>query len=170
MLSARNAALIARGSSAFGARPRRRGSSMRAGVAARSTMGGKATAPTGLHALRALFVTEALARGENEAWVSDRTGHKSSQMIATYNRRARSFKQANMPHLGPLDVLLGLASERDPRGKERDPGNARRRHAIRKGHKTPRNRAPRVVATRLGIDPKYPNDGETHLYGPDGDE
>jgi integrase len=72
--------------------------------------GTKATAPTAIHALRALFVTEALSRGESEGWVADRTGHRSSQMIATYKRRARAFQEARMPTLGPLDVVLGWAS------------------------------------------------------------
>ncbi len=66
------------------------------------------TKPTAIHALRALFVTEALARGESESWVTDRTGHKSSAMVATYKRRARTFDEANLAHLGELDRLLGL--------------------------------------------------------------
>jgi hypothetical protein len=34
-------------------------------------------------------VTLALACGRTEAWVTDRTGHKSSAMIARYKRSAR---------------------------------------------------------------------------------
>ncbi|HEY2409172.1 MAG TPA: hypothetical protein VGI10_24375 [Polyangiaceae bacterium] len=41
------------------------------------------------HDLRATFVTIHLANGKSEAWISDRTGHKSSQMIARYRRLAR---------------------------------------------------------------------------------
>jgi len=70
--------------------------------------GTSVTRPTGFHGLRALFITEALARGESEAWVTDRSGHKSSQMVAHYRRRARTFKEAGMPFLAPLDVALGL--------------------------------------------------------------
>src|SRR5690606_6644606 len=33
------------------------------------------------HDLRASFVTVNLALGRSEAWITDRTGHKSSQMI-----------------------------------------------------------------------------------------
>ncbi len=73
--------------------------------------GGPRSKPTGIHGLRALFVTEALARGESESWVSDRTGHQSSQMIATYKRRARTFREAKMAELAPLDVALGWAVE-----------------------------------------------------------
>ncbi len=91
--------------------------------------GSGTTKPTGIHALRSLFVTEALARGENEAGVTDRTGPRSSQMVAVYKRRARTFREANMPPLGDLDVLLGWgpkpAPDRDPQSREdssdRDP-------------------------------------------------
>ncbi|NUP10874.1 MAG: tyrosine-type recombinase/integrase [Polyangiaceae bacterium] len=84
--------------------------------------GSDVTSPTAFHALRALFVTEALARGMSEAWVSDRTGHRSSQMIATYKRRARTYSEAKMPPLGPLDALLGWgSSERTPTPPERTP-------------------------------------------------
>jgi integrase len=72
--------------------------------------GSTVTKPTGLHALRALFVTESLARGVSESWVTDRTGHRSSQMVAVYKRRARSWGEANLAPLGPLDVVLGWAS------------------------------------------------------------
>jgi integrase len=87
--------------------------------------GSKTTTATGLHALRALFVTEALARGESEAWVSDRTGHKSSQMIATYKRRSRGFLEAKLAQLAPLDVALGWAS-REGDGAEGPPVNWQR--------------------------------------------
>ena len=33
------------------------------------------------YALRGTFVTLALGNGRNEAWVADRTGHRSSQMM-----------------------------------------------------------------------------------------
>lgn len=54
------------------------------------------------HDLRATFVTVSLANGKSETWVSDRTGHKSSQMIAKYRRAARTHAELN---LGPLDSL-----------------------------------------------------------------
>jgi integrase len=46
--------------------------------------------PLRAHDLRATFVTLSLASGKTEAWVSDRTGHKSSTMINRYRRRARA--------------------------------------------------------------------------------
>jgi len=67
------------------------------------------TKPTGFHGLRGLMITESLARGKSEAWIMDRTGHKSSQMILHYQRRARTFIEAKMAPLGDLDVLLGIA-------------------------------------------------------------
>ena len=68
--------------------------------------GSPVTLPTGFHALRGLFVTEALARGMTETWVADRTGHASTQMIARYQRRARAFAEANMTPLAKLNELL----------------------------------------------------------------
>jgi integrase len=62
--------------------------------------------PIRLHDLRATFVTVSLANGKTEQWVSDRTGHKSSQMIATYTRQARTWSELGMGTLGALDELL----------------------------------------------------------------
>jgi integrase len=38
--------------------------------------------PVRVHDLRATFVTVSLANGKTETWVQDRTGHKSTLMIA----------------------------------------------------------------------------------------
>lgn len=54
------------------------------------------------HDLRATFVTLALAAGRSEAWVTDRTGHKSSQMVYKYKRAARTHAEAS---LGELELL-----------------------------------------------------------------
>ncbi|GMV15910.1 MAG: hypothetical protein AMXMBFR56_41340 [Polyangiaceae bacterium] len=58
------------------------------------------------HDLRATFVTIALANGKTETFVMDRTGHKSSQMIATYRRMARSAAEARMGPLLPLNEAI----------------------------------------------------------------
>lgn len=62
------------------------------------------------HDLRATFITLSLAAGRSEAWISDRTGHASSQMINRYRRRARKFAEREMLTLRPLDEALGLAN------------------------------------------------------------
>jgi integrase len=62
--------------------------------------------PIRLHDLRATFVTVSLANGKTETWVSDRTGHKSSQMIALYARQARQWNELALGPLGALDELL----------------------------------------------------------------
>src|SRR4051812_43479734 len=49
-----------------------------------------------VHDLRGTFVTVALANSRNESWISDRTGHKTSTMIATYKRNARTFGQLDL--------------------------------------------------------------------------
>jgi len=62
--------------------------------------------PIRLHDLRASFVTVSLANGKTEQWVTDRTGHKSSQMIALYSRQARTWAETDLGPFLPLDALL----------------------------------------------------------------
>lgn len=59
-----------------------------------------------VHDLRGTFVTIALANGRSESWISDRTGHKSSQMIAKYKRTARTLQELSQGDLAPLDEAL----------------------------------------------------------------
>jgi integrase len=66
----------------------------------------KSRQPVRLHDLRATFVTVSLANGKTEQWVTDRTGHKSSQMLALYSRQARTWSELELGELEPLDVLL----------------------------------------------------------------
>lgn len=64
-----------------------------------------------VHDLRATFVTVSLALGKTEAWVTDRTGHRSSQMIYEYKRQARTFAELNLGPLKPLcDAIPELAA------------------------------------------------------------
>jgi integrase len=58
--------------------------------------------PLRAHDLRATFVTVNLAAGKTEAWITDRTGHKSSQMIYRYKRQARTHAELNLGPLRPL--------------------------------------------------------------------
>jgi len=62
--------------------------------------------PLRLHDLRATFVTVSLANGRTEQWVTDRTGHKSSAMVALYARQARTWGELRLGALGPLDGLI----------------------------------------------------------------
>jgi integrase len=62
-----------------------------------------------VHDLRASFVTVALANGKTEAWIADRTGHKSSAMINNYRRAARTHAELGQGTLTPLDEALGVA-------------------------------------------------------------
>jgi integrase len=73
--------------------------------------------PVRLHDLRACFVTVSLANGKTEQWVTDRTGHKSSQMLSLYTRQARTWAELGLGALQPLDELL-------PEMKARGPGSA----------------------------------------------
>jgi integrase len=58
------------------------------------------------HDLRGSFVTLALAAGRTEAWVTDRTGHRSSQMIYLYKRAARTAAELGLGWLAPLDQAI----------------------------------------------------------------
>jgi len=59
-----------------------------------------------VHGLRGTFVTVALANNRTESWISDRTGHRSSQMINNYKRTARGFQELELGDLVPLDQAL----------------------------------------------------------------
>ena len=62
-----------------------------------------------LHDTRATFVTVSLANDKNEAWVQDRTGHKSSTMIAKYRRAARMAAEVGMGPFVRMDVAVRIA-------------------------------------------------------------
>jgi integrase len=62
--------------------------------------------PVRQHDLRAAFVTLALAAGRSEAWVTDRTGHRSSAQIYTYKRAARLLHELDLGTLAPLDTAI----------------------------------------------------------------
>jgi len=54
------------------------------------------------HDLRATFVTVSLALGKTEAWITDRTGHRSSQMIYAYKRAARTHAELQLGGFKPM--------------------------------------------------------------------
>ncbi len=58
------------------------------------------------HDTRATFVTVSLANGKSEAWVQDRTGHKSSLMINRYRRAARTAAELHLGDFMPLDEAI----------------------------------------------------------------
>ncbi len=59
-----------------------------------------------VHDTRATFTTTALANGETETWVTDRTGHKSSAQIQGYRRAARTAAELDLGDLRPLDQAI----------------------------------------------------------------
>jgi integrase len=83
--------------------------------------------PIRLHDLQATFVTVSLADGKTEQWVTDRTGHKSSQMIALYARQARTWNELALGPLGPLDELLPEMRGRKAGSGETGPTSGGRR-------------------------------------------
>lgn len=69
-----------------------------------------------VHGLRATFVTISLANGRSEAWVQDRTGHRSSMMVNRYRRVARTAAELGLGSLTPLDQAIPeMTRQRRPR-------------------------------------------------------
>lgn len=62
--------------------------------------------PIRVHDLRATFITVGLAGGKSEAWICDRTGHKSSQMVNAYRRAARTANELGLGELQALDFCV----------------------------------------------------------------
>jgi integrase len=101
------------------------------------------------HDLRGSFVTVAFANGRSESWVSDRTGHRSSQMLARYKRQARTAAELDLGDWTPLDVALGLAKRTAlPGGPKRaTPPRGRRGDPSRVGQRVGQNSAPDTIRT-----------------------
>lgn len=69
--------------------------------------------PIRLHDTRATFITVSLATGKSEAWVQDRTGHRSSTMINRYRRIARTVAELGLGGFVRMDEALGLCLRPD---------------------------------------------------------
>ena len=72
--------------------------------------------PLRAHDLRASFVTVNLALGRSEAWITDRTGHRSSQMIYRYKRAARTHSELSLGGFVPLHEAIPELREVAPVG------------------------------------------------------
>jgi hypothetical protein len=108
--------------------------------------------PIRLHDLRATFVTVSLANGKTEQWVMDRTGHRSSQMIALYARQARTWAELNLGPLLPLDTLLPeMRREASQTRPSRQPAS----HAPppRRGRRLERATSGPRIAPTAGLEP-----------------
>lgn len=94
--------------------------------------------PLRVHDLRATFVTVALATGRSEAWVMDRTGHRSSVMLNEYRRQARTWAELDLGALAPLDQAIPELRSRTPKtpagGQKTGSGGGS--HKTRKGRNT----------------------------------
>ncbi len=112
-----------------------------------------------VHDLRATFVTMALAMGKTETWVSDRTGHCSSDQIHNYRRQARTHAELKLGALAPLHdaipelraVATGVFQTRHvphPRGTSGE-------HK-KKGENQVRSEPIEIVAERVGFEPTVP--------------
>jgi integrase len=90
-----------------------------------------------VHDLRGSFVTLALATGRTEAWVTDRTGHKSSQMIYRYKRAARTAAELGLGWFAPLDEAIPELAQKPRQGANGvQTGGSTGREVSRGGSKT----------------------------------
>ncbi len=69
------------------------------------------------HDLRGTFITLALANGKTEAWVMDRTGHQTSDMLARYKRGRNRAEE--LRHGLPMALDLAIPELRDQGGGHR---------------------------------------------------
>jgi integrase len=92
-------------------------------------------------------VTVAFANGCSESWVADRTGHRSSQMLARYNRQARTHTELDLGDWLPLDAALGLAKPSTPGGPKRATPKSARRGRARPGQRVGQVSAPDTIRT-----------------------
>ena len=51
-------------------------------------------------------MTVSLANGKSETWVTDRTGHKSSQMVRRYKREVRKLEELALGDFTPLHLAI----------------------------------------------------------------
>jgi integrase len=58
------------------------------------------------HDTRASFITIATANGRNEAWITTRSGHTSSAMLARYRRQAATAAELALGDWTPLDAAI----------------------------------------------------------------
>lgn len=58
------------------------------------------------HCLRRTFVTLELAQGKSDAWVTDRTGHTTTQQLARYKAAARHAAELELGPLLPLGEIV----------------------------------------------------------------
>lgn len=82
--------------------------------------------PLRAHDTRGAFITRALACGQTETWVTDRTGHKSSQMVYNYKQTARTEAALGLGWWAPMDrAIPELAAEvaADPKGTSQGGGS-----------------------------------------------
>ena len=68
------------------------------------------------HATRAAMVTVALAAGESEWRVTDKTGHKDASQIARYRRQARTAAELNLGAFAPLLAAIPELAGETPSG------------------------------------------------------
>jgi integrase len=108
-----------------------------------------------LHDTRATFITLALANGRTEAWVQDRTGHKSSLMINRYRRAARTAAELGLGDLLPLDIAIPELAE-PPEGEKAGEKAGERALTPQRSPSAPPNPQHFRLVAPVGVEPTHP--------------
>ncbi len=126
-----------------------------------------------VHDQRAMFITISLAEGKSEVFITDRTGHSSSDMVYRYKRAARAYAEANLGPLLPLHECipelraLGPSIQVEVVGRA-DPGGCKQ-GGVERGEDTPPERADEAGATREWTPDWTPNQNEGKMVKGNGD-
>jgi integrase len=109
--------------------------------------------PIRIHDTRATFITISLANGKSEAWVQDRTGHKSSIMINRYRRVARQAPSpTDSAAAAPASAAAVPAPSRETPRETPEPSHLNAETRSRHYHKT----ASKQLVAPPGLEPGRP--------------
>lgn len=118
--------------------------------------------PICVHDLRATFVTLSLANGKTETWVQDRTGHRSTLMIARYRRSARTVSELDLGSLCRFDQVLEWVET--PRQTAVKPTSGNGHRDLKPQHRKNKSGSPSGTRTRT---PSPAADFKTEKTSPD---
>ncbi|XXY44986.1 tyrosine-type recombinase/integrase [Sorangium sp. So ce269] len=134
-----------------------------------------------LHDTRATFITIKLANGRTETWISDRTGHSSSDQIHNYKRAARKVAELALGDFAPLDEAIpelagkgGSAAGDGPASEEPEMratsndvslASASPRHALARGDAAARPEVDAEVAGERRLGPRWATPEEDPAEG-----
>lgn len=110
----------------------------------------KDSLPIRVHDLRATFVTVSMATGKPDAWIRDRTGHRTVSMLDRYRRAARTFGELRAGELVPLVEAIPELNAGAGTGANAAP-TERAKEADTAAHKSQQNQPSSPYRGRTGM-------------------